>query len=111
MIARVWRGWTAAADADAYLAYVLETGVAAYRSIPGNNGAYVLRRTLGDRTEFVVFSLWASWEAIRAFAGDALDDAVFYAADDAYLIEREIQVMHYDVGFGDISLPGPEFAP
>lgn len=30
MIARTWRGWTSRADADAYVAYLLDTGLAAY---------------------------------------------------------------------------------
>ena len=53
MIARTWRGETAARDADAYVAYLETTGLPGYRSTPGNRGAYLLRRPLGDRTEFL----------------------------------------------------------
>jgi len=77
VIARTWRGWTRRVDADAYTAYVLETGIAAYRATPGNRGAYILRRDDGERSEFVTFSLWESVDDIRGFAGDEIDRAVF----------------------------------
>jgi heme-degrading monooxygenase HmoA len=99
-IARIWRGWTAAADADAYLAYVEETGIAAYRATPGNLGAWALRRRDGERTEFVTLSLWESLEAVRAFAGDDVERAVFYPEDDRFLVERETTVTHYELHGG-----------
>jgi heme-degrading monooxygenase HmoA len=97
VIARTWRGWTRREDADAYTEYVLETGIAAYRATPGNRGAYILRRDDGERTEFVTFSLWASLDDIRGFAGDEIDRAVFYPEDDRYLVDRELTVDHYEV--------------
>lgn len=97
MIARIWRGWTREADADAYADYVLATGIAGYRSTPGNRGAFLLRRVEGDRAEFVTLSLWDSQESIVAFAGDDIDRAVFYPEDDRYLVDREETVSHYDV--------------
>jgi heme-degrading monooxygenase HmoA len=97
VIARTWRGWTRRADADTYTAYVLETGIVAYRATPGNRGAYILRREDGERTEFVTFSLWESLDAIRGFAGADIDRAVFYPEDDRYLVDRELTVIHYEV--------------
>jgi heme-degrading monooxygenase HmoA len=97
MIARIWRGSTATADADAYVGYMLETGVSEYRKTPGNRGAWILRRTDGDRTDFVTLSFWESREAIRAFAGDDIERAVFYPEDDRFLIARELGVEHYEV--------------
>jgi heme-degrading monooxygenase HmoA len=97
VIARTWRGWTRREDADAYTEYILETGIAAYRATPGNRGAYILRRDDGERTEFVTFSLWASLDDIRGFAGDEIDRAVFYPEDDRYLVDRELTVDHYEV--------------
>jgi heme-degrading monooxygenase HmoA len=69
VIARRWRGWTRAEDADAYLAYIRETGLREYRDTPGNRGAWILRRDDGDRVEFVTLSFWDSMDAVRAFAG------------------------------------------
>ena len=36
MIARIWRGWTATGQADAYAEYMKATGVAGYVATPGN---------------------------------------------------------------------------
>ena len=96
MIARTWRGWTRPEDADAYVAYIEETGGKAARATPGNMGYYILRRDDGDRTEFVTMSLWESQDAIRAFAGDQLDVA-FFGDDDRFLVDRERFVTHYEI--------------
>ena len=97
MIARTWRGATATRDADAYVAYLEATGLRQYRATPGNRGAYLLRRGAGDRTEFLTLSLWADLDAIRGFAGDHIDAAVFYPDDDRYLTARDRMAYHYDV--------------
>ena len=36
-------------------------------------------------------------DAVRAFAGADVDAAIYYPEDDAYLLEREPTVAHYDV--------------
>ena len=95
MIARIWRGVTSAEKAEQYLEYLMETGVKDYRAIPGNRGVQVLRRTYEDKTEFLLLSLWESYEAIRAFAGDDLERAVYYAKDEEFLLELEPKVTHY----------------
>jgi heme-degrading monooxygenase HmoA len=97
MVARIWRGAVRREDADAYAAYIGETGIADYEATPGNRGAWMLRRDVGDRTEFVTFTLWDSVDAIRAFAGDDIEAAVYYPEDDRYLVEREDRVAHYEV--------------
>jgi heme-degrading monooxygenase HmoA len=97
MLARIWRGWTKAVDADAYVDYLLATGVSAYRRTSGNRGAWILRRETGDRTEFVTLSFWDSADAIRRFAGDDIEQAVFYPEDDRFLVERELEVAHYEL--------------
>ena len=56
-----------------------------------------LRRDDGDHSEIVTFSLWDSRDSIRAFAGDDIDQAVFYPEDDRFLIERDLRVRHYEV--------------
>ena len=57
MIARTWRGWTSADDAERYAQYVDETGVQGLAGTDGNRGVYILRRIEGDRAEFVVLSV------------------------------------------------------
>ena len=97
MIARVWRGSVRAADANAYEHYMRQVAVPGYREIAGNRGGYFLRRTVGDREEFCMFTFWDSMEAIRGFAGNDPDAAVFYPQDDAYLISRDERVTHFTV--------------
>ena len=97
MIARLWRGATRAADADAYLAYLQRTGLAEYRDTPGNRGVLALRRVEGDRTEWLLVSLWESHGAIAGFAGDTPDRAVFYPDDDRFLVARDEHVTHFEV--------------
>ena len=99
MIARRWRGRVRAADYDAYLRYVEESGIAALRATPGNEGVEVFRH-LDDATgtaEFEVVSLWRDRESIAAFAGADISVARFFPDDDRYLIERELSVRHDDV--------------
>ena len=97
MIARVWRGITLVEKADAYLAYLDETGLKAYADTPGNRGVTVLRRAQGERCEIVLISLWDSMDAVRAFAGENPERSVYYPEDSNYLLEMEPLVRHYEV--------------
>lgn len=97
MIVRIWRGATRVGDAGAYVRYVQETGIDAYRRTPGNRGAWVMWAPDGDRAEIVTLSFWESREAIKGFAGDDISRAVFYPDDDRFLIDRELTVHHYEV--------------
>jgi heme-degrading monooxygenase HmoA len=97
MIVRTWRGWTRPEDAGDYADYILGTGIVGYKAIPGNQGAYLVSRTDGDRTEFLAISFWDSRDSIVAFAGEDIDQAVFYPEDDRYLVDRETTVTHFIV--------------
>ncbi len=97
MIARTWRGVTKAEDADIYVEYLEKTGLSEYRATPGNRGVLGLRRVVGDKAEFLLVTLWESEEAIRRFAGDDIEHAVYYPEDDQFLIEKEERVDHFEV--------------
>lgn len=97
MIARIWRGAVRRDDADRYADYMRGTGVEEYAGTPGNGAVLMLRRDDGDRTEFVMVTLWESLDAVRAFAGEDVERAVFYPEDDAFLIERDLTATHYEV--------------
>ena len=97
MLARIWRGATRAADADAYVDYLRRTGLREYQATKGNRGAWVLWRVVGDRAEFITLSFWDSRDAIHGFAGDEIDRAVFYPEDDRFLVDRGPTVEHYEV--------------
>jgi heme-degrading monooxygenase HmoA len=102
MIARMWHGVTPTSKADAYFAYLNESGLKEYRATPGNRGVIVLRRTEGDRAHFLLVSFWDSFDAIRRFAGPNPDRAVYYPKDKEFLLELEPSVTHYEV----LAMPG-----
>jgi hypothetical protein len=89
VIARVWRGATRAADAQAYAAYVA-------RCLEGER-ALVLQRVDGEHAEIETIIFFDSLDDVRAFAGDDVERARFYTEDDRYLVERDLTVAHYDV--------------
>ena len=98
MIVRMWRGWVRTEDRDVYVDYVERTGMSEYRRTPGNRGAHMLTRDLDDgRTEIVTLSFWDSREVIHGFAGDDIEQAVFYPEDDRFLVERDLTSTHYEV--------------
>jgi len=101
MIARIWRGVTPEAKADAYLEYLKATGVKEYRETEGNREVLILRRTRDERAEFLIVTLWDSTEAIREFTGtDHIEKAVYYPEDWEYLLAFEPEVAHYEVLIG-----------
>jgi heme-degrading monooxygenase HmoA len=106
MIARTWRGWTSAADADRYVDYLHATGVREYRQTPGNRGVFMLRRATDDRAEFLLLTLWDSMDAVRAFAGPDERVAVFYPEDDAFLVDRERHADHFEVVIAPEAIAG-----
>jgi heme-degrading monooxygenase HmoA len=96
-IARSWSGRTRAADAEAYTAYLEETGVRALRATPGNERVLILRRTDPDEAEFWVISLWRDMDSIGAFAGEDPKRARYFPEDERYLLEMTPDVIHYEV--------------
>ena len=103
MIARVWRGATLGENADAYADYIEETGMRAARALPGSRGTLVLRRMRAGYAEFETILLFESMDDVKAFAGDAPDEAVFFPDDDRYLVKRDLTVAHYEA---DVHGPG-----
>lgn len=96
-IMREWRGVIRRSQRDEYVDYIRDTGLDDYRATPGNLGAAIAVRDLDEeRSEVVTLSWWESLDAIRAFAGDDIDLARYYAKDDEYLLERPRTVQHYE---------------
>jgi heme-degrading monooxygenase HmoA len=96
-IVRVWKGKTRSDRAADYERYLEQTGLAEYSGTPGHLEAWFTRREDGALTEFALFTRWESMAAVRAFAGDRPEDAVFYPQDDDFLVERDLTVDHYEV--------------
>ncbi len=97
MIARTWRGRVRPSDADTYVDYLERTGFIGLRSTTGNLAVLGLRRLTPAGAEFLLISLWESEAAIRRFAGEHPERAVFYPEDSGFLVERDEHVDHFDV--------------
>jgi heme-degrading monooxygenase HmoA len=97
MIARIWRGTVRESDKDTYLKYLNKTGLREYAETPGNRGVYTLRRVADGKCEFLLLTLWESWDAIKTFAGEDYEKAVYYPEDDKFLLDRGPLVEHYDL--------------
>ena len=97
MIARTWHGAVPEDKADAYYDYLLRTGIPDYKRTEGNLGVYVFRRVSHGQAHYLLLTLWDSWDAIKAFAGDDPNRAHYYSEDEEYLIELEPNVTHYEV--------------
>ena len=74
MIIRTWRGRAAPAEPDAYPQHFRFTVLPALKEIKGFLGASLLRHDRPDEIEFLVMTRWESLEAVRAFAGDHVDE-------------------------------------
>jgi hypothetical protein len=97
-IVRVWHGWTAPADADAYEAFLTdpEDGLLATMSGDGYLGYDLLRREDGDEVEFVTQIRFADYDAVADFAGEDYEEA--HVPDDAreLLTRWDDGALHYD---------------
>ncbi len=99
MLARIWRGVVRAEDAAPYFEYLQRTGLAEYCATPGNLGVLALRRVIDRGVEFVLVTLWASVDAVREFAGDDIDSAVFYPEDERFLLEFDRRLVRFNAVF------------
>jgi len=70
MIARIWRGWTKAENADAYEKLLQEVVYPGLQTIAGYRGGYILRQDKQDESEFATVNLFESLDAVKAFAGE-----------------------------------------
>lgn len=91
MIARLWSA--RAHDADAYQALFATDVLAHLRAVGGFQGAYLLRRDM----EFTTVTLFESWDAVRAFAGEDYEAANVSAAARQVLDDIDDRVRHFTV--------------
>jgi antibiotic biosynthesis monooxygenase (ABM) superfamily enzyme len=99
MISRIWHGWTAPDNADAYealLRHEIFAGIAA-REIAGYRGIHLLRRDAGDEVEFVTVMWFDALDAVRAFAGEDYEVAVVPPKARALLARFDARSAHYEV--------------
>ena len=104
MIARLWHGSTPVSKAREYRDYVCRTGVVDFLATHGNRGVLVLTRLNGEQGDFLVISLWDSYECIGQFAGQDIELARYYPEDTEFLVDLEPKVRHYEVAlFGKLA--------
>ena len=97
MIARVWRGWTNAENADAYERLLKEIVYPGLQDIDGYRGGYILRQDGQEEVEFVTVNLFESLEAVKAFAGSDYEVPVFEPEARRFLSRVEPVARHYEV--------------
>ena len=97
-IARMWTGYVPSGKAARYKSLMLEVALPHYRSVEGNAGAWCLSHELpSGLTEFRMLTLWDSIEAIKTFAGEDYQTALYYDFDDEFLVEKAELVEHFEV--------------
>ena len=97
MIARVWKGWTKAEDADAYEKLLREVVYPELKTIVGYIGGYILRHDDNEESEFVTMNLFESIDAVKKFAGSDYDVPVFEPEARRLLSKVEPIARHYGV--------------
>ncbi len=99
MIARIWKARATAPGADAYGAYFTATVVPELNAIPGFQGSTLLRRSVSAVVEVTVITWWTSLDAVRSFAGEAVQTAVVHDSAARLLLDFDSQVAHHEVVF------------
>jgi len=99
MIVRTWSATATSAGAESYSRYFAGTLLPQLRTLPGFEGAYLLRRDLGEEgtVELTTHTFWESLEAIRAFAGDDVARSVVEPEAQAMLTSFDPTAAHRTV--------------
>ena len=97
MIARIWHGRTRAEDYEAYSRFLKERAIPDYRGTEGFVCLEFLRRIEAEVAHFTLITFWENLEVIKNFAGEDFEKAKYYPEDEAFLLEFEEKVMHYEL--------------
>jgi heme-degrading monooxygenase HmoA len=97
-VARRWNAIASPEGAAKYSAHFAYVVMLALQQIPGFRGALVLQHeTPSGQVEIVDITFWESREAITAFAGADISEAVVDATAQGLLQEFDATVTHYEV--------------
>ena len=97
MIARLWHGWTAPENADAYEEFLRTKMFPSIHRVPGYLGAELLRRQDGDEIAFVTITRFDSLESVRTFAGEDYEAAVVEPEARRLLSRFDRRSEHYEI--------------
>ena len=98
-VCRLWRGWVARPNIEAYEQLLFRTVIPAIeaRRIPGFLHIDVMRRELGEEVEFQTLMWFDSLDSIKAFVGDDHEVAHVPDAARAVLARFDARVAHFEV--------------
>ena len=99
MIARIWHGWTAPANAERYESMLEEEIFLEIqsRNIRGFESIRLLRRQLADEVEFITIMIFETLDAVREFAGEDYEAAVVPDKARAVLSRFDSRSQHYEL--------------
>jgi catechol 2,3-dioxygenase-like lactoylglutathione lyase family enzyme len=113
MIVRIWHGWTTPELADEYeglLRREIIPGIRA-KDVPGFLSIQLMRHEPGSgetEVEFVTIMTFASWDAVRTFAGDDPERAYVPESARRVLSRFDDRSRHYEIR--DVAAPADEGA-
>lgn len=99
MIARIWHGYTALANANAYeklLKQEVFTSIEE-KQVKGYTGIQLLKRQLETEVEFTTIMLFENLEAVKRFAGDSYERAYVPAKAKELLHRFDENSIHCEV--------------
>lgn len=79
MVARMWRGWSSAGDAEEIASHLRESTLALFEATRGHVSGSVLVRPLAGGAELVTYTVWESADSVPATV----------AEDHALLVARQ----------------------
>ena len=99
MITRIWHGWTARENADAYEALLKSEIFPEIRAkdIAGYRGITLLRRDGDDEVAFITMMTFETLESIKALAGDDPTRSYVPTKARALLSRWDDYAEHYEV--------------
>ena len=97
MIARTWTARAALSNPDGYPKHFREKVLPMARKLDGFIDATLYRRKTAAGFEFLVVSKWASMDAVRAFAGEDVENARVEPEATETLIAYDKTVRIYEI--------------
>src|SRR5688500_8481017 len=97
MIQRHWKGIAKFEEADNYVNHLLEETFPKLKTMEGFISASILKRAVVNGSEFLIITVWESYESIKQFAGAQTDSAVVPDSVKEMMVEFDSHVSHYSV--------------
>ncbi|MFC1660115.1 antibiotic biosynthesis monooxygenase [Gemmatimonadota bacterium] len=98
-VKRIWHGWTAPEDAEAYRRVLKETVFPSIeeKAIPGYLGIELLQRGRGAEVEFITIMTFNSLQSVIDFQGQDYDRSYVPDAAQKVLKRWDLTSAHYEV--------------